>query len=92
MQGQILAGVRLYNSPPKRLMYMNTSATTMLIFMYNNATAIAFILSLIYIMAPHVGVVDVFCCSIQCSEHSKCSWKERRLWLLVTLCMLLSIL
>lgn len=39
-------------------MYMNTSATTMLVFMYNNATAIAFILSLIYIMAPHVGVAD----------------------------------
>ena len=57
MQGQILGGVRFYNSPPKRLMYMNTSATTMLAFMYNNATAIAFILSLIYIMAPHVGLL-----------------------------------
>lgn len=60
MQGQIVAGVRFYNSPPKWLMYMNTSAATMLVFMYNNATAIAFILSLIYIMAPHVEFVEQF--------------------------------
>ena len=73
MQGQIVAGVRFYNSPPKWLMYMNTSAATMLVFMYNNATAIAFILSLIYIMAPHYTMFGIQSTVIGTSTTTACN-------------------
>ena len=39
---------------PTYLHYLNTSAITMLIYTFNNATAVILILSVISIMAPQV--------------------------------------
>ncbi|KAK8830059.1 hypothetical protein WA556_000701 [Blastocystis sp. ATCC 50177/Nand II] len=53
MQGQIVAGVRLFLGEPLWLKYLNTSATTMLVFLFNNVTSTFIILSMITMMAPH---------------------------------------
>ena len=59
--GNALWGLVIPSPHPTYLHYLNTSAVTMLIYTFNNATAVILILSVISIMAPQVStnIIDI---------------------------------